>query len=172
MIEGLNSLVNLKDLSLAHNHIKTLENMDNLPLQVLSIGNNLIDTLEQLSYLRTFSQLKAVSIAGNPVANDNNYQPFVLAHLPALVYFDYRLVSSEAVSNVLYLSVYKIVHAIQRSEALSQYQDTIEGLELQERSAERKAAEQQVQDEKGALHKVSVEDQFSIIHHCISGSIY
>ena len=42
----------------------------------------------------------------------------------------------------------------QRSEALSQYQDTIEGLELQERSAERKAAEQQVQDEKEELYKV------------------
>lgn len=43
---------------------------------------------------------------------------------------------------------------LQRSEALSQYQDTIEGLELQERSAERKAAEQQVQDEKETLYKV------------------
>lgn len=103
MIEGLNSLVNLKDLSLAYNHVKVLENMDSLPLQVLSIGNNLIDKLEQLSYLRTFSQLKAVSLAGNPVANDNNYQPFVLAHLPALVYFDYRLVSDEAVSVCLYV---------------------------------------------------------------------
>ena len=99
VIEGLNNLVNLKDLSLAHNHIRLLENMEGLPLQVLSIGNNLIDKLDQLSYLRTFSQLKAVSLAGNPVANDNNYKPFVLAHLPALVYCDYRLVSDEAVSH-------------------------------------------------------------------------
>lgn len=136
-IEGLNNLINLKDLSLAHNHIKGIENMDGLPLQVLSIGNNLIDRLDQLSYLRTFSQLKAVSLAGNPVADDTNYRSFVLAHLPALVYFDYRLVTDEA-----------------RSEALLQYQDTIEGLELQERSAERKAAEQQVQDEKETLYKV------------------
>ena len=97
VIEGLNSLVNLKDLSLAHNHIKMLENMEGLPLQVLSIGHNQIDRLDQLSYLRTFSQLKAVSLAGNPVSNDNNYKPFVLAHLPALVYFDYRLVSDEVV---------------------------------------------------------------------------
>lgn len=97
-IEGLSSLVHLKDLSLAHNHIKTLENMDNLPLEVLSIGNNLIDRLDQLAYLRTFSQLKAVSLAGNPVSSDSNYRPFVLAHLPVLVYFDYRLVSDEAVS--------------------------------------------------------------------------
>lgn len=97
VIERLNNLVNLKDLSLAHNHIKMLENMEGLPLQVLSIGYNQIDQLDQLSYLRTFSQLKAVSLAGNPVANDNNYKAFVLAHLPALVYFDYRLVSNEAV---------------------------------------------------------------------------
>ena len=105
MIEGLSTLVNLKDLSLAHNHIKTVENMDGLPLQVLSIGNNLIGRLDQLSYLRTFSQLKAVTLAGNPVASDTNYQQFVLAHLPALVYFDYRLVSDEAVSeqyNIVY----------------------------------------------------------------------
>ena len=44
---------------------------------------------------------------------------------------------------------------LQRSEALLQYQDTIEGLELQERSAERKATEQKVQDEKEALYQVS-----------------
>ena len=103
VIEGLSSLVNLKDLSLAYNHIKTLENMDGLPLQVLSIGNNLIDRLDQLSYLRTFPQLKAVTLAGNPVASDSNYRPFLLAHLPALVYFDYRLVSDEAVSFTLVL---------------------------------------------------------------------
>ena len=96
----MNSLVNLKDLSLAHNHIKILENMEGLPLQVLSIGNNLIDRLDELSYLRTFSQLKAVSLAGNPVASDNNYKPFILAHLPALVYFDYRLVTDESVSKI------------------------------------------------------------------------
>lgn len=44
---------------------------------------------------------------------------------------------------------------LQRSEALTQYQDTIEGLELQERSAERKAAEQKVQDERESLYQVS-----------------
>jgi len=44
---------------------------------------------------------------------------------------------------------------LQRSEALVQYQDTIQGLELQERSAERKAAEQKVQNEKEALYRVS-----------------
>lgn len=147
---------------MAHNHIKGLENMDGLPLQVLSIGNNLIDRLDQLSYLRTFSQLKAVSLAGNPVADDTNYRSFVLAHLPALVYFDYRLVTDEAVSSVLccvsmHVCIYTMhseIVMLQRSEALSQYQDTIEGLELQERSAERKAAEQQVQDEKETLYKV------------------
>lgn len=115
MIEGLSTLVNLKDLSLAYNHIKTLENMDELPIEVLSIGNNLIERVEQLSYLRTFSQLKAVSINGNPVANDSNYQPFVLAHLPALVYFDYRLVSSEAVSIQNLLSFVNVVIAAESS---------------------------------------------------------
>lgn len=44
---------------------------------------------------------------------------------------------------------------LQRSQAVLQYQDTIEELELQERSAERKAAEQQTLDEKEALYQVS-----------------
>lgn len=101
VIEGLSSLVQLKDLSLAHNHIKVLDKMDGLPLEVLSIGNNLIEDLDQLSYLRTFSTLKAVTLAGNPVASHINYQPFLVAHLPALVYFDYRLVSGEAVSELV-----------------------------------------------------------------------
>ncbi|XP_065900080.1 dynein regulatory complex subunit 3-like [Dysidea avara] len=141
MIEGLSSLVRLKDLSLAHNHIKVLDKMDDLPLEVLSIGNNLIEDLDQLSYLRTFSMLKAVTLSGNPVASHANYQPFLLAHLPALVYFDYRLVSDEA-----------------RKAAQEQFQDLIEGLELQERSAERKAAEQEALRQKEELRKAAYVD--------------
>lgn len=51
---------------------------------------------------------------------------------------------------------------------MSQYQDTIEGLELQERSAERKAAEQQVQDEKEELYKVG--NNHYIMEHVLSST--
>ena len=55
---------------------------------------------------------------------------------------------------------------LQRSEALAQYQDTIEGLELQERSAERKAAEQKVQDERESLYQVSKDLEDKLLHLC------
>jgi len=43
---------------------------------------------------------------------------------------------------------------LQRRAAQDQFQDLIEGLELQERSAERKTAEQGALREKEELHKV------------------
>lgn len=50
MIEGLDALVKLQDLSLFNNHISVIENMDALQnLQILSLGNNLISQLDHVS---------------------------------------------------------------------------------------------------------------------------
>ena len=50
VIEGLDNLVKLKDLTLFNNRITRIENMDNLvDLHVLSIGNNNIKGLENVS---------------------------------------------------------------------------------------------------------------------------
>lgn len=52
VIEGLDTLTKLTDLTLFNNRITKLENMDNLTnLQVFSIGNNNIPTLESVSLL-------------------------------------------------------------------------------------------------------------------------
>lgn len=50
VIEGLNNLVKLQDLSLYNNRISKIENMDALQdLQIFSIGNNNIGVLENVS---------------------------------------------------------------------------------------------------------------------------
>lgn len=49
VIEGLNELVNLTDLSLFNNRISKIENMDELTkLTVFSIGNNNLSSLENV----------------------------------------------------------------------------------------------------------------------------
>ena len=52
VIEGLDTLVKLRDLTLFNNRITRIENMDTLVhLHVLSIGNNNIKGLENVSKL-------------------------------------------------------------------------------------------------------------------------
>lgn len=92
VIEGLSALTKLEDLSLYNNRISVLENMDSLKnLQVLSIGNNNLASLENLIYLRKFKQLRTLNLSGNPLCEDEQYKLFVAAHLPDLVYLDFRL---------------------------------------------------------------------------------
>ena len=55
VIEGLDKLTKLKDLTLYNNRISKIENMDFLSqLHVFSIGNN---SLKQLDNVSTFQQL-------------------------------------------------------------------------------------------------------------------
>lgn len=50
VIEGLDTLVKLQDLSLFNNRISIIENMDALQnLDIISLGNNLISQLENVS---------------------------------------------------------------------------------------------------------------------------
>lgn len=99
-IEGLDTLVNLTDLSLYNNRISQLENMDKLVnLQVFSIGNNQIADLESLVYLTRFENLRVLNASGNPVAKHQDYRNFVLAHMRDLKYLDYRLIDEESVSS-------------------------------------------------------------------------
>lgn len=49
-IEGLDTLVNLEDLSLSHNRISKIDSLDPLVnLQVLSLGNNQINNMMNVS---------------------------------------------------------------------------------------------------------------------------
>jgi hypothetical protein len=98
-ISGLDTLTKLVDLSLFNNRIEAIEGLDALTgcLQVLSLGNNRLADLEATKVLRRFSKLRAVTLAGNPMAGKDEYRPFVLSHLRTLQFLDYRLVDEAEV---------------------------------------------------------------------------
>ncbi|KAJ7403972.1 Dynein regulatory complex subunit 3 [Willisornis vidua] len=119
IIEGLDTLVKLQDLSLYSNRISKIENMDALQeLQIFSIGKNNLTSLEDVVYLRRFKKLRTLNLSGNPFCDDEQYTLFVVAHLPNLVYLDFKLVRDTT-----------------REAALSKYQDLIEPLEQEEARA-------------------------------------
>ncbi|NXC07787.1 DRC3 protein, partial [Orthonyx spaldingii] len=98
VIEGLDTLVKLQDLSLYSNRISKIENMDTLQeLQIFSIGKNNLTILEDVVYLRRFKNLRALNLSGNPFCSKEHYTLFVTAHLPSLVYLDFKLVRDSTV---------------------------------------------------------------------------
>ncbi|XP_014748517.1 PREDICTED: leucine-rich repeat-containing protein 48 [Sturnus vulgaris] len=93
VIEGLDTLVKLQDLSLYSNRISKIEHMDTLQeLQIFSIGKNNLTTLEDVVYLRRLKSLRTLNLSGNPLCNEEHYTLFVVAHLPSLVYLDFKIV--------------------------------------------------------------------------------
>lgn len=137
VIDGLNSLSKLEDLTLYNNRISSLENMDALTnLHVVSIGNNNLASLENLIYLRRFKSLQTINLAGNPFCEDANYKPYVVAHIPSLVYLDFRLIDGNT-----------------RTAAMEQYRYAIEELVADETTAENKRLEQEAKDKKFATQK-------------------
>ncbi|KAM4632501.1 dynein regulatory complex subunit 3 [Discoglossus pictus] len=103
VIEGLDALTKLENLSLFNNRISTIGNMDNLKnLQILSLGNNNLTSLENVTYLRKFKALQTLNLAGNPLSKDEQYKLYIAAHLPNLVYLDFRLLDEniKAIANV------------------------------------------------------------------------
>jgi len=70
--------------------------MDSLTqLHVFSAGNNKLERLENIAYLRRFKNLNSLNLDGNPFCQNPGYKPFAISHLPALVYLDYRLVDEQ-----------------------------------------------------------------------------
>uniref|UniRef100_A0A8U8CJT5 Dynein regulatory complex subunit 3 n=1 Tax=Geospiza parvula TaxID=87175 RepID=A0A8U8CJT5_GEOPR len=98
VIEGLDTLVKLQDLSLYNNRISTIEHMDTLQeLQIFSIGKNNLTFLEDVIYLRRLKSLQTLNLSGNPFCSEEHYRLFVVAHLPNLVYLDFKLVRNSTV---------------------------------------------------------------------------
>ncbi|NWY14577.1 DRC3 protein, partial [Aphelocoma coerulescens] len=98
VIEGLDTLVKLQDLSLYSNRISKLEHMDTLQeLQIFSVGKNNLTILEDVVYLRRLKNLRTLNLSGNPFCNKEHYMLFVVAHLPSLVYLDFKLVRDSTV---------------------------------------------------------------------------
>ncbi|NXB88155.1 DRC3 protein, partial [Vidua chalybeata] len=98
VIEGLDTLVKLKDLSLYNNRISKIEHMDTLQeLQIFSIGKNNLTILKDVIYLRRLKSLQTLNLSGNPFCSEEHYRLFVVAHLPSLVYLDFKLVRNSTV---------------------------------------------------------------------------
>ncbi|NWZ80793.1 DRC3 protein, partial [Poecile atricapillus] len=98
VIEGLDTLVKLQDLSLYSNRISKIEHMDTLQeLQIFSIGKNNLTILEDVVYLRRLKNLRTLNLSGNPFCSQEHYTLFVVAHLPSLVYLDFKLVRDSTV---------------------------------------------------------------------------
>ncbi|KAJ7424696.1 dynein regulatory complex subunit 3 isoform X1 [Pitangus sulphuratus] len=105
VIEGLDTLVKLQDLSLYSNRISKIENMDTLQeLQIFSIGKNNLTNLENVVYLRSLKSLRTLNLSGNPFCDDKQYTLFVVAHLPNLVYLDFKLVRDTTAAFVEHLN--------------------------------------------------------------------
>ncbi|XP_006023973.1 dynein regulatory complex subunit 3 isoform X2 [Alligator sinensis] len=138
-IEGLHALVKLQDLSLYNNRISKIENMDTLQeLQIFSIGNNNLTSLENVVYLRKFSKLRTLNLAGNPLCDNEQYSMFIAAHLPDLVYLDFRLVDENT-----------------RELAEIKYQYAIDELKQGEAQALAKLEEEQAKQKELDYHKAA-----------------
>nr|XP_010303012.1 PREDICTED: leucine-rich repeat-containing protein 48 [Balearica regulorum gibbericeps] len=139
VIEGLDTLVKLQDLSLYNNRISKIEHMDTLQeLQIFSIGKNNLTTLEDVIYLRRFKNLRTLNLTGNPFCDDEQYMLFVVAHLPDLVYLDFKLVSDTT-----------------REIAVLKYQDLTKPLEHKEARALAQLEENQAKQKELEYHKTA-----------------
>ncbi|KAK0088558.1 hypothetical protein PV326_004802 [Microctonus aethiopoides] len=96
IMENLNCLSKLEVLLLAGNQIDTIEGIDNLKnLTIFSIANNKIQGWEHVLYLRQFKNLRSVNCNGNPCTLQENYNDYLIAFLPQIIYFSYSMVREE-----------------------------------------------------------------------------
>lgn len=94
-IEGLSDLTQLRDLCLVNNFISKIENLEgNTNLQVLSLGNNCIEAIDDILYLRQFSNLQALNLKGNPVYDREDFKVAVFAYCNSLKFLDYERIKS------------------------------------------------------------------------------
>ncbi|XP_074453446.1 dynein regulatory complex subunit 3 isoform X1 [Larus michahellis] len=139
VIEGLDTLIKLQDLTLFSNRISKIGHMDTLQeLQIFSIGKNNLTTLKDVIYLRRFKKLRTLNLRGNPLCDDEQYMLFVVAHLPDLVYLDYKRVSDTT-----------------REVAVLKYQDLIEPLEREEAQALAQLEEELAKQKELEYHKAA-----------------
>ncbi|KAM3863874.1 dynein regulatory complex subunit 3 [Diretmus argenteus] len=136
-IEGLESLVKLEDLNLSDNSISVIENMDTLEnLTFFSIANNLVAQLDNVIYLRKFKNLHTLNLYGNPIREEDNYTFFIAAHLPDLVYLDYRQLDEQT-----------------KEQASDKYQHAIEEIRCNELQAQKALEASQSQEAELQLHR-------------------
>ena len=90
-------------------------------------------------YLRRFEKLNTLTLGGNPFCKQDDYDKYAIAHLPKLVYLNYRLIDN-----------------VKREEAVESYHDSIEELLHDEAIVKRKHVEQEEKEAQRIIHRVSV----------------
>ncbi|XP_063984739.1 dynein regulatory complex subunit 3-like [Diachasmimorpha longicaudata] len=96
LMEGLGHLINLEILILSGNNIQRVESIDNLSnLIILSLANNQINSWDHVMYLRKFKQLRSLNVQGNPCMHQDGFIDYVIAFIPQIVYFSYRMITKE-----------------------------------------------------------------------------
>jgi len=135
-IEGLEPLVKITDLCLTHNKVSKIEGITTLvELEIFSMANNEIVSTDELTQLREFPKLRVVNFQNNPVTNDAEYQPVLLAFLKYLKYLDFRLVDEQKVRL-----------------AKDQYFSDLQALQQEEAEEEKKKASEAGDKKKDARH--------------------
>ena len=81
--------------------------------------------------------MRTLNLSGNPFSEEANYKDYVIAHLPDLVYLDFRLIDESA-----------------REAATERYKYSIEELVHDETIARRKQEELDQKQRERQLHKV------------------
>lgn len=81
--------------------------------------------------------MRTLNLSGNPFSEEANYKDYVIAHLPDLVYLDFRLIDESA-----------------REAAMERYKYSIEELVHDETIARRKQEELEQKLQERQLHKV------------------
>ncbi|KAG8040117.1 hypothetical protein G9C98_000687 [Cotesia typhae] len=142
-MENLNCLVKLQVLLITGNEIYEIENIDNLKdLKIFSIADNKIDKWDHVLYLRKFKNLRTVNITGNPCALQDNYNNYLIALLPQVIYFSYVLISKE-----------------ERNDAIKKYRQAIIKVEEDESKIKIKMDEQQKVNKKSQYDSLCFVDQ-------------
>ncbi|KAL5012079.1 hypothetical protein ScPMuIL_010630 [Solemya velum] len=119
-IEKLDRLGKLRDLNLAYNSISKIEGLENLiNLQVLNVTGNLIQhipiwigkrlkslrsfhigrnhlqSLNELSKLKTLTDLTHLTVSENPLSELTHYRPYLVFHLRTLEILDSQAVTED-----------------------------------------------------------------------------
>ena len=138
-IRNLGNLTKLKVLALFSNEILEVENLEQLQeLEVLRLGNNKICNKACIIYLRKLAKLRTLSLKGNPVTKYKDFEGYVAAFLPKLMYFEFKMVDERMRkhhSEKNQGEIFKVLGREQREEVKIQQLKQQADTEKMERSA-------------------------------------
>ena len=138
-IENLTKLTKLKVLALFSNEIVEVENLESLQeLEVLRLGNNQITNKACIIYLRKLGKLRTLSLKGNPITKLKEFDGYVSAFLPKLMYLEFKMVDErmrKAHTDKNQGEIFKVLGREQRDEMKIQQLKQHEDTERMERAA-------------------------------------